>query len=138
MLVIMGMLGLSANYTGAVVCLIVSKVGSLPVLYSMRPTWAIFGMGIFLLTSIGLFMIALYTNGELPYLSIGMGPLLLAALVIRKFRLGLPSLWDVQLKIRVPAKEEPVVVVPAGSDGGSGANDDDPENGSRPEGSSVD
>lgn len=137
MLVIMGMLGLSANYSGAVVCLIVAKIGSLPVLYSMRATWAIFGSAIFLFSSIGLFMLTLYVNGELTYLSAAMGPLLLAALVVRKFRMGLGSLWDVQLKTRVPRPQQPVLVAPAGSVTGS-VDNNDVESASRPEGSSVD
>lgn len=113
MLMIMGLLGLSGSYQGAVICLFVAELAALPVMYSMRPTWAIFGSGIFLTSSAGLFAITMYIAGDVAYLSIGMGLLLMAVYLLRLFRNGLPSLWDVQLRMRVPPKvEEPVVAPP--------------------------
>jgi hypothetical protein len=112
MLMMVGILGATGNYSGAVVCLLMTMLAATPVLYAMRPTWAIFGATIFTFTIAGLFAINSYISGSVKYLSVGMALLLVASYIIRRFRLGLFNLWGVQLRIRVPKKTDAIVISP--------------------------
>jgi hypothetical protein len=111
------------SLTGIVALLILTKVTSLPLLYIVRPIYAIIGSIIFLQTSIALIFLSIYvsayplsneTNSNVfaKYIACGIGPLITTALTLKYLRTALHTIWDVCLVIRPelsPWRENPLL-----------------------------
>lgn len=91
-----------STWTTVVVLIIMGKIFSLPILYMMRPAFALISMVLFLFSSAGLFLTAEYVAGSspFPYIAIPIGPLIILLLLIKYLRKHLHNVWDVCLVIR--------------------------------------
>jgi hypothetical protein len=82
---------------------IMTKVFSLPVLYLLRPTFAIVGMIIFLQTSIGLILLTKYVSKDPVvslFVAIPLGPFITTTLTLKYLRKELHNIWDTCFVIR--------------------------------------
>jgi hypothetical protein len=83
---------------------IATKIVSLPILYIMKPHFAVFGLILFFQTSAGLYMLAAYADGT-PIVSkmyYALGPLVTATLTLMFYRRNLDTFIDVSMVIRPP------------------------------------
>eukprot|EP01034_Spumella_vulgaris_P022493 gene22493-28621_t len=93
----------SPAWVSVAILFILTKAISLPVLYMIRPPYALMGAVIFLQTSIGFYILALHVSGQMPtgsYIAIPLAPLVSTALCLKYVRRNLDSIWDVCLIIR--------------------------------------
>ncbi len=77
---------------------------SLPVLYIMKPNFAVFALILFLQTSAGFYLLARYVEGSplSQLMAVNMAPLLTAVLTLMYYRKNLWTLIDVSMVIRPP------------------------------------
>lgn len=78
---------------------IVGLLTSIPVLYTMRPTFALIGAALFFQVGLGLVLIAGHVSQSVhfAYLAIPIAPFLTTALLLKLLRRHLHTVWDVSL-----------------------------------------
>jgi len=88
---------------------IIGLATSIPVLYMMRPTFALIGGVIYFQVGLGLVLVAGHVSKavQFAYIAIPLAPFLTTALVLKLLRRNLHTLWDVSL-IMHPAKDTSV------------------------------
>jgi hypothetical protein len=82
-----------------------TKVISLPVLYVMKPNFAVFGAILFVQTSAGMYMLGSYCDGNpvvTEMMAVHMAPICTATLTLLYIRKNFNALVDVHLTIRPP------------------------------------
>ena len=81
-----------------------TKFVSLPVLYIMKPHFAVFCLILFMQTSAGFYMLAAYADGVpvVDKMAIAIGPLVTAVLTLMYYRRNLATFIDVGMVIRPP------------------------------------
>lgn len=92
---------LESAATGVSALMILTFFFSLPVLYVIRPHYAIIGMGIFTQVSIGAVLLSMQLSSKVfPSIGVALAPFLTACLCLKYLRGQLHALWDVCLVIR--------------------------------------
>jgi hypothetical protein len=88
---------------------IVGLLTSIPVLYMMRPTFALIGAVLFFQVGLGLVLVAGHVSQsvQFAYIAIPLAPFLTTALVLKLLRRHLHTVWDVSL-IMHPARDTSV------------------------------
>lgn len=94
----------SPDWVGVTVLFVITMIFSLPILYMMRPSYALFGLLIFIQFAVGLYLLALFMTDQFPsqpaYVAKALAPFFMLTITLKIVRRNLYALWDVCLVIR--------------------------------------
>ena len=91
-----------ASYSSVASLFFVALLASLPPLYTMKPTFAVAGLILFVQLGPGLMMVAAHLDGtpNTSQMAVAAFPILTSIITVMVFRWMLAKVWDVSLKIR--------------------------------------
>lgn len=92
-----------ANWVTITALAIMTKLFSLPVLYTIRPVYAVLGLFLFLQTSIGMLLLTIYCNtspSNRGSILIPIIPFMTTILTLKYLRMELHNVWDTCFVIR--------------------------------------